>query len=381
MANRETLTSRERVKRAVSHEPVDRMPIDLGGHGSTSISAFAYQDLREYLNLPKKEIEIADMVQFTPRIHEDILARFHCDCIRLQPEWSKTSEWSPRGRYIFQVPSHALPSRNKNGDWTVDFNGTMRMPANGYFFDGDWLDLENRSPDKALELTAKEAERIFNETDYYTIYRNFNAFFHEGDMDWQCRMLTDPDGILQEQQELLDRQILRAEKVIRRMGKYIQAIAVGSDLGLQSGPAINPVIYNELCAPYLKKFCNYIHDNSELKIFMHCCGSIKQFIPVLIECGIDILNPVQISANDMNPAELKKTFGEKITFWGGGCNAQFVLNKGTVEDVSENVRELVNIFKANSGYVFTSVHNIMGNIPPEKITVMYDTAYAESFYD
>jgi uroporphyrinogen decarboxylase len=113
---------------------------------------------------------------------------------------------------------------------------------------------------------------------------------------------------------------------------------------------------------------------------MHNCGSIKPLIPILIDCGIDVLNPVQISADNMDPGELKNEFGDKICFWGGGCNTQKVLNIGTPEDVKENVSMLVNIFKPGSGFVFNQVHNIMGDIKPENIVIMFDTAYEESFY-
>lgn len=132
--------------------------------------------------------------------------------------------------------------------------------------------------------------------------------------------------------------------------------------------------------PDLKRICRSIHDYSDYKVFFHCCGSIKPFIPILIDCGIDALNPVQHSAADMDPAELKRTFGDKITFWGGGVNCQNVLPSGSEEEIRANVRELVNIFKPSGGFVFNPIHNIMGDISPQKVLAVYDEAYRNSFY-
>ena len=132
------------------------------------------------------------------------------------------------------------------------------------------------------------------------------------------------------------------------------------------------------CLAY-RRFCEFLHANSDIKVFLHNCGSIKPLIPMLIEAGIDVLNPVQISAVNMDPQELKDDFGDKMCFWGGGCDTQSVLGVCTPEDVKDNVRKLMRTFKKDSGFVFNQVHNIMGNVPAENIVAMLDTAYAESF--
>lgn len=375
----ETMTSRERVLKAIRHEPVDRMPIDLGAYEATGISAFAYWNLREYLGLSTENIYINDMVQVLARVDEDILKKFHCDCINLNPAWKETHRWNPHGKYNFTIPGTAKPKKNDIGDWTIEHNGIMRMPEGGFFFDGNWLRFHDMTEDELIKATAREAERLYKDTNYFIMYKEFEAFFG-GSMEWLCKMLTDPEEILQENQQLLENNLRKVEKVIKSMGKYIQGISVNSDLGFQNGPSCSPAIYEELCAPFLKKFCTYIHENSDLVIFMHSCGSIKPYLPILIDCGIDVISPVQISAANMEPEDLKKEFGNKISFWGGGCDTQNVLNNGSVEEVRDNVRKLVRAFKPNSGYVFNQVHNIMGDIKPEKVIAMFETAYEESFY-
>lgn len=376
----ETMTSRQRVQKAIDHEPIDRIPIDLGMHYSTGISAFAYWNLREKLGLKTDNIEIVDMVQFLARADEDILERFHCDTMLLKPRDLKTGRWNPRGRYNFTIPKNAQPELDDSGSWIVkNVKKKMRMPENGFFFDGDWLNLNEEEEDSLIKRTAKEAERIYKETDYYTIYMEFSAYFQSSNMDWQCAMITNPEDIIKENEMLLEQQIEKVKKIIDGMGEYIQAICINSDLGTQKGPMCRPSLYEELCAPYVKKFNDFIHQNSDLKVFLHSCGSIKPLIPILIKSGVDILNPVQISADNMDANELKTEFGDKITFWGGGCDTQTVLNHGNVDDVINDVKKNVGIFKKNSGFVFNAVHNIMGDITPENIIAMYDTAYEEGF--
>ena len=378
---KETLTSRERVIRTINHQPVDRMPIDLGFHYSTGISAFAYWNLREYLGLSTDNIEVIDMFQFLARVDEDILKRFHCDSILLNPGSQKNHKWNPRGKYNFLIPSALQPVLTEDGSWILEKNGRrMRMPEGGFFWDGQWYNPVDETEDDTITSYAKEAERIYKETDFFTMFIGYHAYFYCDDIDWQCNMITDPHIVLEDNRRIHEDQIKHVKKAIDSMGGYIQAIAINSDLGSQMGPLCNPNLYNELCAPFVKEFCDYIHQNSDLKIFIHSCGSMKPFIPALIECGVDIFNPVQISAANMDPADLKREFGSKATFWGGGCNTQKVLNMGTPEDVANNVRELVKIFKPGGGFVFNQVHNIMGDVRPENIVAMLDTAYEESFY-
>jgi len=376
---RETMTSRERVIKTINHEPVDRVPIDLGIHYSTGISAFAYWNLREHLGLSTDNIEIIDLNQFLARVNTDILERFHCDCMLLNPGSLKTMRWNPRGKYNFTIPKQASPKLLSDGSWMLSPAYKMVMPEGGFFFDALRNNDNVESEEERLERYAKEAERIFKDTEYYTMYIGYGAYFSH-DIDWMLKTVTAPEEIIEENERIHKMQIRSVQKVIDLMGNYIQAVAINSDLGTQIGPLCNPSVYDDLCAPYVKKFCDYVHQNSDLKVFMHSCGSIRRFLPTLVECGVDIFNPVQIMASEMDPAELKKEFGEKVTFWGGCCNTQHVLNSDNPEDVAQNVRELVNIFKPGGGLVFNQVHNVMGDIPPENIIAMLDTAYEESFY-
>ena len=137
-----------------------------------------------------------------------------------------------------------------------------------------------------------------------------------------------------------------------------------------------PDLFNEMILPHYKKLCDWVHANTNWKTFLHSCGSIYHYIPVWIEAGIDILNPVQISAANMEPERLMKDFGGKIVFWGGGCDTQKVLPLGTPEEIKEHVASNIKAFTSGTGgYVFNQVHNIQQNVPVENVEAMFDAAY------
>ena len=122
---------------------------------------------------------------------------------------------------------------------------------------------------------------------------------------------------------------------------------------------LRPEMYGEYCFPYVKQFCDFVHRNSDKKVFLHSCGSIEPLLPYIAEAGVDIINPVQISAQNMNPVTLKEKYGDRLCFWGGGCNTQQVLGVKPPDEVRANVRELMEVFKPGYGFVFNQVHNIM----------------------
>ena len=152
-------------------------------------------------------------------------------------------------------------------------------------------------------------------------------------------------------------------------------LCMSGDLGGQNAPLVNPAMFEAQIAPYLKQLCTFIHENTDYRIFLHSCGAVEPFLEVLIDCGIDVLNPVQITAAGMEPERLKQRYGSRIAFWGGGVDTQGVMGQEGPEAVRENVRQNVSAFKPGGGYVFTPVHNIVGNVPPENVVAAYDEAY------
>jgi uroporphyrinogen decarboxylase len=378
------VTSRERVVRAIDHKPVDRAPIDLGMMFASGISAFAYWRLREHLGLSTDRVELVSPVWFLARVDEDVLQRFHCDAILLAPPRESRRTWRPRPPYSFEMAAQVQATGDGQGGWVLsEGSGRAVMPAGGQelFIREGWSPyFDGMIGEAYLEEEAREAERIFKETDYATFYQSIGAYFMQGVAEWLCRLALDPADVMAENERQLEKDLWHAGRVIDRMGRYVQGICIGADLGTQGGPLADPRAYERWIMPTVKKLCAFIKANSDFRIFYHGCGAIRPFIPMLIECGVDVLNPVQISARGMDPRELKREFGDRICFWGGGCDTQNVLGRASPEEVRDHVREMVRIFKPGSGFVFNQVQDIMADVPPGNVVAMLDTAYEESFY-
>ena len=155
---------------------------------------------------------------------------------------------------------------------------------------------------------------------------------------------------------------------------------IGDDIAGQGGPLFSPEIYRKYIRPRQQRVIDTIKKHSQAKIWYHTCGNCIQYIPDLIEMGIDILNPVQISAKEMDPKILKEKFGKNIVFWGGGVDSQHVLPFASPEKIKEDVKINLEIFKPGGGYVFNNVHNIQADVPAENIVAMYEAAYENGFY-
>jgi uroporphyrinogen decarboxylase len=165
------------------------------------------------------------------------------------------------------------------------------------------------------------------------------------------------------------------------VGDVVDVIMIGDDLAAQQGPLFRPEIYRDLVKPRHKKLVQYIKSRTKAKIWYHTCGACAGYIPDLLDNGIDILNPVQISAEGMDPRALKERFGERLTFWGGAIDAQHILPSATPERVREEVRRNLEAWKPGGGYVFNNVHNLQADVPPENIVALYDAAYEFGFYE
>ncbi len=377
---KEYLTSRERVVRAINRQQVDRYPLDLGMHFSTGISIFAYINLRKYLGLDISNVNLVDTVQMLARVDEDIIERFHLDTILLNPPFKYTKKWTPREGYTFLIPQEMKPVL-QGESFFVERNGEkMRMPKDGYFFDGSWLQFKDYYGKKEAEYFGKQAEYMHNETDKFTCLMGQFVGFFDG-IDMACDMLLDGDKVHKYNKERLRTQLDWLKCFVKHGGECVGAIEINSDLGMQNAPMLSPDCYEEFVLPYMKEFIKVIHETTSAKVFLHSCGSIEPLIPYIIEAGVDILNPVQVSAKNMHPQVLKDKYGDKICFWGGGCNTQEVLPFASPQQVKQNVQMLTSIFKKNSGFVFNAVHNIMGNVPPENIVAMYEQAYKNSFWE
>jgi uroporphyrinogen decarboxylase len=165
------------------------------------------------------------------------------------------------------------------------------------------------------------------------------------------------------------------------VGDLLDVIMIGDDLAGQHGPLFSPAFYRSVVRPRQQRVIDTIKRHTDAKIWYHTCGDCTEYIPDLIEMGIDILNPVQISAPGMDPKMLKEQYGHDLVFWGGGIDSQHVLPFAAAEQVKEEVQRNVETFKPGGGYVFNNVHNIQAGVPPENILALYEAAYEFGFYE
>ena len=194
--------------------------------------------------------------------------------------------------------------------------------------------------------------------------------------EWYISTLARPDYIHKVFEKQLEIALINLEKVNHAVGEHVDILYVcGTDFGTQSGTFCDIDTFKSLYHPYYKGLNDWVHQNTNWKTFKHSCGAVETLIPSFIESGFDILNPVQVSAAGMEADKLKQKYGRDITFWGGGVDTQKVLPFGKPKEVYDQVKERLEIFSPNGGFVFNTIHNIQANTPVENILAMFDAIY------
>jgi uroporphyrinogen decarboxylase len=176
-------------------------------------------------------------------------------------------------------------------------------------------------------------------------------------------------------ERLVEIHLRNLERYLAAVGPSIDVINFGDDLGSQNGPQISPRMYREFFQPRHARMWRRAKELApNVKVMLHCCGGVRPLLPLLIEAGLEIINPVQISCRGMEAEGLKRDFGRDLVFWGGGCDTQRILPQGTPDEVRAHVREQVRVMGEGGGFVFQQVHNILSNVPAENILAMYEAA-------
>ena len=402
-----SLTSRERVLLALNHEEADRIPIDFGAMRSTGISMTAYMKLREKLGVTEGRPKLYDLMQWLAEPELSVLERLHGDVIQLH-RYSPTfgldigawKEWTTPDGCDVLVPHGFDPVLMPDGSRVIMDGDTViaRMPKDGHWFDLEYNPLANATSysdidnyqfptisDEEIEFLSREAKRLHDETDYAILASFGGNIFEAGQFDFgwanfMALLAGNPDLAMYYMDKLADSHIEQLKKWLPAVKDYVHIIQVGDDLGMQTGPQISPKMYREMIKPFHARIYQYIKENSDLFIFLHSCGSIYHLLPDIIDAGVDIINPVQYKAADMDPVRLKREFGKHLTFWGAGCDTQQVLTHGSIEEIKKETERMISIFAPGGGFVFTTVHNILREIEPEKVLAVYDTAYEHGWY-
>ena len=405
------MNSRERVRKALNYEPVDRVPIDLGAMRASGISARVYAQLKERLGLDGP-VKVLDPMQILAEVEPSVLKACHIDVVPLEginaawcdaPADAGVAETLPNGQRVWFPPGTRI-RKEPDGAWVL-LNAAgepyARMPAGGLYFDfirptmaASTIDPgkfrpASTVPDAQLDAVATRAEHLYANTDkaifgwgasisFFGLSALLSDNITQGSLDeWLVMLMTEKETATDMMGRATDAAIALAKLYHQAAGDKIMIWGVASDDGgTQRSGLIRPELFAELMLPHYRRFCEWVHAHTGWKTFVHSCGAVADYVDGWIDAGVDILNPVQISADGMDPATLMDRFGKRVVFWCGGCDTQHVLPLGTPDEVREPVRANLDAFDALSGgFVFNQVHNIQADVPVENVMAMLDAAY------
>ncbi len=383
------MTSRERIFAALSHREPDRVPFDLGGTVVTGICLGAYRELVRALGLAEQP-ECLHRTQQLARPSEALLERLRVDTRGLlpgpDPSW-RPREWQDESYLYFEDQwgtHHRMPKR---GGLYYD---VCRAPLG----EPEVLSPSDVAaypmPDAANPLTVRglreQAER-FRAQGKCVILKSPCA----GALEMATRLrgmdkfLMDlalaPRAAAMLMDRIIELKIEYWRMAMAELGHCVDVLMEADDYGTQNGLLLAPAMWRKMVKPRLARLVAEVKKASGGKpLFFHSCGAVREVIPDLIELGIDILNPVQLSAAGMDTAELKRLFGDDLVFWGGGADTQTVLAQATPAQVREHVKRQIDILAPAGGFVFAAVHNIQNDVPPENILAMWETLMEHGRY-
>lgn len=422
------MISRERVAAALAHEEGDRVPLDLGGCGQTGMHATTVYALRQALKLdpPGTPVKVIEPYQMLGEIAPDLQERLGVDVVGLATPGTlfgfNNEDWKPWTFWDgtpLRVPGKFNTDLDENGDLLMYVDGDKsappcaKMPRGGFYFDSlirqEPLDDASLDPDDNasdyspisdadLAYLRAESERLYRETDRALVMVFGGAGF--GDIalvpgpwvkrpkgirdvaEWYMSTVTRKDYITAVFEQQCEVALANLPRVYEAVGDRVTVAWIsGTDFGSQNSCFISPRSFRTLYKPFYTQVNAWIHAHTAWKTFIHTCGSIQPLIPDIIEAGFDILNPVQTSAANMAPADLKARFGDRITFWGGGVDTQHTLPFGTPDEVRAQVRERLAVFGKGGGFVFSPIHNVQASVPVENLLAMYETVQEYGGYE
>lgn len=413
------MNSRERVQFALNHQEPDRVPLDLGATPVTGMHVQSVYLLRQALGLdvPGTPVKIIEPYQNLGEIEPDLIDALGVDIVGVNSPRTmfgfENEGWKPWTSFNgtpLLVPEGYNTDPESNGDILMYPAGDKsvppsgRMPKDGWYFDAivrqppiddanlnveDNLEEFGPISDEDLEYFQQEVERLYTETDK-AIIANFGGTAFGDIALVPAPWLKHPKGIRDVEEwyvstvahrdyvyEVFERQCEIALDNMTRLYKVVRdrvaaVFITGTDFGMQRGPFISPKTYRELYKPFHERVNDWVHEHTLWKTFIHSCGSVAALIPDFIAAGFDILNPVQWTADNMDPVMLTNHFGDRVTFWGGGVDTQKTLPFGTPAQVRDEVREHVKIFAPGGGFVFNSIHNVQPQVPVENLLAMYE---------
>jgi uroporphyrinogen decarboxylase len=401
------MNSRERVDAALNHQKPDRVPVDFGGSRVTGVSAIAYANLLRHLGMDEP-VRVYDLKQQLADPSLAMIDRMGGDVVqlhRLAPTtgmpFFRIDRWKEgtlSDKSPCLVPDDYQIEFRDNGDLEIVWQNRVcarRSPASLYFDilatplkdacsveDIDRYEFPDVWTEREEGFLRAEIERLYHGTDkaLFAGLPLLNCSFLEisytlfGYEQFMMNMYDEPEMVARWLDRLLENAKDVLDKYLAIAGPYISAIQMNDDFGTQNSLQVSPDAYREFFKPRQAEWIRFVKDRTDAKVFIHCDGAVESLLEDFIEIGIDILNPLQTSADGMEPEKIKKIYGDRLCFWGGGVETQSTLPFGTVEEIRTEVADRVKLLGEGGGYVFGTIHNIQADISPEKILAVFDTA-------
>lgn len=399
----QNLSSRERVLRSVSHQEPDRVPIDLGGSITSGIMAQALASLRKYLGMEERPVKVYDVFQMLGEVEMDLVDKIGIDVLPVEPltlffkiKRKNYKTWKLFDGTEVLVPEDFYVEVDDRGDLLLREGGdsskpiVAKMPRDGLYFEDlslihlvedfeppslEELKGQRKIDEENLEFIVKRAELLRKETDKALLLGcwPFVGLSGVGSIPNFLMLIASDKNYVKELIHFRAEETLENLKLLwKAVGQNVDIVVIdGWDFGSQKSELISPEDFLEIYAPHYRNINDWIHQHTTWKSWQHICGSITKILPILVDTGLDILNPVQISAEGMDPVWLKNEFGDRIAFWGGGVDTQRTLPFGSPEEVEREVKERIRIFAPGGGFVFSAIHNIQAKTPPENIATMF----------
>lgn len=383
------MKSRERLLTALNHQGPDRVPFDLGSTQITGIHVMAYRNLRQALGLPPVEVQLCDYIQQLALPDDDIIEQLDVDVRGLFPlnshNWNIHKE--DAGEYWAYHDEWGITHHQPKPDGL--YYSIVRVPLDDPALsvqDIERYSWPNMADPQRIAGLRELAERYRTDGYAVVIKSPFAGIFEMAQrivgME-NCLIMMASDkklaGALFDR--LLELKLAFWEMALPQLADVVDVVAEFDDYGTQSSQLISPRMFREQLKPRLKSLFERIQQLApNAKRFFHSCGNVRVLLPDLIEIGVEILNPVHIRATGMEPAALKRDFGDALVFWGGGVDTQGVLPTGTPQQVRDDVRRNIEALAPGGGFVFNTVHNIQADVPPQNIIAMWEALQEYGVY-
>ncbi len=374
------MNSRERVLTALRFEEPDRVPVDLGGTtGASGIHVVAYDRLKKLLGL-KGPTHCNDVMQQLAEVEEEVRRRIGADVIRLSPimfcdGWDHIPLFPdsevlyPRGMDIHKENDGSWLLRNAAG-------AVFNMPPGSNYFDAadgvSWYSWNVELTDEILGRLSAKVKHLYESTDY-ALTAAFGGSFTSSSPEFLMNLVLEPEQSDESLGRTCDALIKKYSLLHEAIGDRAFCVTLADDFGSQNAPMMSPETFRERIVPHYRRFSEWLHATTNWKLYLHSCGAIEPLIEDIIGMGVDILNPIQTSAAGMDPELLKRKYGRRIVFWGGGCDTQRVLGFKSPEEIRRHVQERIRILAPGGGFVFNQVHAIQPTVVPEDILAVFDT--------